>query len=335
MVDQPPALPSVALLGTGIMGLGMGRSMLRSGLPLHAWNRTPARARALGFGGAVIAATAADAVRDADVIVTMLSDGAAVSAAMTAAAPGLREGQVWAQASTVGVAGLEPLAGLAREHGLLFVDAPVLGTRQPAEQGALTVFAAGPDAARPVLAPVFDAIGRKTVWLGTSPGTASRLKLVVNSWVLAVTTGVAEALALARGLDIDPDLFLQAVAGGPLDCAYPAEQGRRDPQRRLHGQLQRRAGRQGCPPCHRGRHRGRRPAGRRAGRGRPLPPGRGTRPRRRGHGRDLLRQLWRRLARALSPTAANPGPSPDGEPASRPCGAARDAAPASAGHRPR
>ncbi len=220
MADQPPALPSVALLGTGIMGLGMGRSMLRSGLPLHAWNRTPARARPLGPDGAVIAATAADAVRDADVIVTMLSDGAAVSAAMTAAAPGLREGQVWAQASTVGVAGLEPLAGLAREHGLLFVDAPVLGTRQPAEQGALTVFAAGPDAARPVLAPVFDAIGRKTVWLGTSPGTASRLKLVVNSWVLAVTTGVAEALALARGLDIDPDLFLQAVAGGPLDCAY-------------------------------------------------------------------------------------------------------------------
>ncbi len=220
MVDQPPALPSVALLGTGIMGLGMGRSMLRSGLPLHAWNRTPARARALGPDGAVIAAAAADAVRDADVIVTMLSDGAAVSAAMTAAAPGLREGQVWAQASTVGVAGLEPLADLAREHGLLFVDAPVLGTRQPAEQGALTVFAAGPDAARPVLAPVFDAIGRKTVWLGTSPGTASRLKLVVNSWVLAVTTGVAEALALARGLDIDPDLFLQAVAGGPLDCAY-------------------------------------------------------------------------------------------------------------------
>ena len=220
MADQPPALPSVALLGTGIMGLGMGRSMLRSGLPLHAWNRTPARARPLGPDGAVIAATAADAVRDADVIVTMLSDGAAVSAAMTAAAPGLREGQVWAQASTVGVAGLEPLADLAREHGLLFVDAPVLGTRQPAEQGALTVFAAGPDAARPVLAPVFDAIGRKTVWLGTSPGTASRLKLVVNSWVLAVTTGVAEALALARGLDIDPDLFLQAVAGGPLDCAY-------------------------------------------------------------------------------------------------------------------
>jgi 3-hydroxyisobutyrate dehydrogenase len=220
MADQPPALPSVALLGTGIMGLGMGRSMLRSGLPLRAWNRTPARAQALESDGAVIAATPADAVRDADVIVTMLSDGAAVREAMTAAAPGLRPGQVWAQASTVGVAGLEPLARLASEHGLLFIDSPVLGTRQPAEQGALTVFAAGPDEARPVLQPVFDAIGRTTVWLGTDAGPASRLKLVVNSWVLALTTAAAEALALASGLGIDPELFLQAVGGGPLDSGY-------------------------------------------------------------------------------------------------------------------
>ncbi len=220
MADQPTVLPQVALLGTGIMGLGMGRSMLRSGLPLRAWNRTPGRAKALESDGAVIAATPADAVRDAGVIVTMLSDGAAVGETMAAAAAGLRAGQVWAQASTVGVAGLEPLAGLASEHGLLFVDAPVLGTRQPAAQGALTVFAAGPDAARAVVQPVFDAIGRKTVWLGTDAGTASRLKLVVNSWVLAVTTVAAEALALAGGLGIDPELFLQAVGGGPLDCAY-------------------------------------------------------------------------------------------------------------------
>jgi 3-hydroxyisobutyrate dehydrogenase len=139
---------------------------------------------------------------------------------MTAAAPGLQDGQVWAQVSTVGLAGLDRLAGFAREHRLVFVDSPVLGTRQPAEQGALTVFAAGPDAARAPLQPVFDAIGRKTVWLGQEPGAASRLKLVVNSWVLAVMSGVAEAIALARGLGVDPQLFVDAVSGGPLDCPY-------------------------------------------------------------------------------------------------------------------
>ena len=106
MADKPP----VALLGTGIMGAGLARSMLRAGLPVRAWNRTPAKARALEPAGAAIAATPADAVRNADVIVTILADGDAVLETLLAAAPGLRAGQVWVQASTVGVTALEPLA---------------------------------------------------------------------------------------------------------------------------------------------------------------------------------------------------------------------------------
>ncbi len=219
MAEDAGSRPPVALLGTGIMGAGMGRSMLRAGLPLTVWNRTQAKSEVLKVAGASVAATPADAVRDAQVIVTMLADSRTVADAMAAAAPGLRAGQVWAQTSTVGIAGLQPLARFAREHDLIFVDSPVLGTRKPAEQGALTVFAAGPDDARPFAQPVFDAIGRKTQWLGEA-GTASRLKLVVNSWVLSLTTAAAEALALARGLDVDPRLFLQSVSGGPLDSPY-------------------------------------------------------------------------------------------------------------------
>lgn len=219
MAEHAGAPPSVALLGTGIMGAGMGRSMLRAGLPLTVWNRTRRKTEALAADGASVAATPADAVRDAQVIVTMLADAAAVADAMAAAAAGLRRGQVWAQTSTVGVAGLEALTRFAGEHGLIFVDAPVLGTRQPAELGALIVFAAGPDEARPFVEPVFDAISQNTRWIGRA-GQATRLKLVANSWVLTVTTGTAEALALARGLGIDPRLFLDAVAGGPLDCGY-------------------------------------------------------------------------------------------------------------------
>jgi 3-hydroxyisobutyrate dehydrogenase len=220
MTDQMPSPPAVALLGAGLMGAGMGRSMLRAGLPVRVWNRTAAKAGALAHDGAQVGASPADAVRDAQVIVTILADADSVSAVMTAAIPGLQEGQVWAQASTVGLAGLDQLAGFATEHGLVFVDCPVLGTRQPAEQGALTVFAAGPDAARAAAQPVFDAIGRKTVWLSQDAGAASRLKLVVNSWVLAISNGAAEAVALARGLDLDPQLFLDAVSGGPLDTPY-------------------------------------------------------------------------------------------------------------------
>lgn len=211
--------PTVALLGTGIMGAGMARNIARADLPLRVWNRTRAKAEPLASDGAVIADSPADAVRDADVIVTMLPDAGTVADVMDQAEPGLRAGQVWAQTSTVGAAGIERLAELAARHELTFVDAPVLGTRKPAEDGALIVFAGGPDAARSRVRPVFDAIGSNTIWSGAA-GTASRLKLVANSWVLAVTTATGEALALARGLDVDPSSFLDAISGGPLDCAY-------------------------------------------------------------------------------------------------------------------
>jgi 3-hydroxyisobutyrate dehydrogenase len=214
--------PTVALLGTGIMGAGMARNVLAAGLPLRVWNRTADRARPLAETGAVLAADPAEAVRGADVVITMLGDARHVRDVMEQAAGGLRAGQVWAQTTTVGV---DPLAGLvefADRHDLLLVDAPVVGTRAPAEQGTLLVLAAGSPTARSAVQPVLDAVGRETVWLGEDPaaGAATRLKLVVNSWVLAATAATAEALALAKGLDVDPAAFLDVIAGGPLDLPY-------------------------------------------------------------------------------------------------------------------
>lgn len=215
-------MTTVALLGTGIMGAGMGHNMLAAGLDLRVWNRTAAKARPLVDAGATASAEPADAVRGADVIVTMLGDAADVQAVMERAAPGLVDGQVWAQMTTVGVAPLAGLAALAREHGLEFVDAPVLGTRAPAENGQLQVFAAGPPEVRDRVAPVFDAVGRETVWLGDdgADAAASRFKLVANSWVMAVTAATGETMALAKGLGVDPTVFLDAIEGGPLDLPY-------------------------------------------------------------------------------------------------------------------
>lgn len=214
-------IPTVALLGTGIMGAGMARNILAAGLPLRVWNRSAEKARPLGDEGATVAADPADAVRGADVIVTMVGDGHHVLDVMEQAAGGLAAGQVWAQMTTVGVE-QSALVELAERHGLLLVDAPVVGTRQPAEQGQLLVLAAGPPTARDAVEPVFDAVGRATRWLAddAAGAAASRLKLVVNSWVLAVTAGTAEALALAHGLGVDPKAFLDTVAGGPLDLPY-------------------------------------------------------------------------------------------------------------------
>ena len=214
-------MTTVALLGTGIMGAGMGHNILSTGHSLRVWNRSADKAQPLADAGATLAADPADAVRGADVVVTMLGDGHHVLDVMGQAAAGLAAGQVWAQTTTAGVDQSDLLA-FAQQHGLLFVDAPVVGTRQPAESGQLVVLAAGPDAARTVVQPVFDAVGKATTWVADDAAgfPASRLKLVVNSWVLAVTAATAESLALAKGLDVDPQAFLDTVAGGPLDLPY-------------------------------------------------------------------------------------------------------------------
>src|SRR3954447_8651551 len=209
--------PVVAVLGTGTMGAGMVRSLRRANLPVRMWNRDPAKARALTDTGAEAFDAAAEAVRGADVVVTMLLDADAVLDVIRSAAPA--SGTTWLQASTVGVDGADRTAEAARELDLVLVDCPVLGTRQPAEQGKLVLLASGPEEARPRLQPVLDALGSKTLWLGGA-GAGSRLKMACNAWLFMVTAGTAQSIALARGLGVDPRDFLAAIEGGPLDAPY-------------------------------------------------------------------------------------------------------------------
>lgn len=211
--------PTIALLGTGAMGLPIGANLIKAGLPLRAWNRSADKAQPLAEQGATVAATPGDAVAGADVVLTMLFDADSVAEVMRQAAGRFAPSATWIQLTTVGVTGAERLAELAAELGLAYVDAPVLGTKQPAQDGALVVLAAGPEEAKPTCDPIFSAIGSRTIWLdGTA--TASRLKLVANAWVLAVTEGIAESLRLAEALGLDPQLFLEAVRGGAMDAPY-------------------------------------------------------------------------------------------------------------------
>jgi 3-hydroxyisobutyrate dehydrogenase len=213
---------TIAVLGTGLMGAGMARNLSAAGHEVRAWNRTPSRAQPLAADGIRVVADPAEAVRDADVVLTMLLDGPATLDVVRTAASALRPGAVWLQTGTVGPEAQAALAALAADNGLAFFDAPVLGTRSVAESGQLTVLAAGPDAARPVADRVFDAIGGTTVWLPepAAEGPSSRLKLVLNNWVLALTAAVGETLALAKALDVDPDRFFEAIEGGAMDTPY-------------------------------------------------------------------------------------------------------------------
>ena len=214
--------PVVAVLGTGGMGAGRARSLVRAGLPVRLWNRDPAKARALAGPGAVACDSPAEAVAGADVVLTVLFDVAAVTDVVRRAAPA--PGTLWLQCSTVGLEDVDRLADVARELGLVLVDCPVQGTRKPAEEGQLVLLASGPDDARARLEPVFEALGRKTLWLGEA-GAGTRLKLVCNAWVLALLAGTAQSVALARGLGLDPQDFFRVLDGGHLDVPFARVKG--------------------------------------------------------------------------------------------------------------
>lgn len=215
----------VALLGTGTMGAAMARRLAAAGIPLTVWNRTRARAEALA-DVATVADSVPEAVAAADVVLTVLHDGDSVLATMEQAGGHLRDGAVWVQHSTVGVEGSDWITDCAAELGVALVDAPVLGTRQPAVAGELVVLASGDPALRPRVQPGLDAVGRRTLWVGDTPGAGSRLKLAVNAWLATVVEGTADSLLLARELGLRPELFLEAVEGGALDAPYVQTKGR-------------------------------------------------------------------------------------------------------------
>jgi 3-hydroxyisobutyrate dehydrogenase len=209
----------VAVMGTGIMGGGIARNLVRAGHDVVVWNRTRQKAEAIE--GATVAASAGEAARGAEVLVTMLADGPAVADAVDL------DGfdGVWAQMSTVGVEWTARLSKLAEEHGVAYVDAPVLGSRQPAEEGTLTVLASGPESARPKVEPIFDAVGSKTIWLGERD-EAARMKLVFNAFVLLLLPALGQVVVLARKLGIEPERFFDVLKGTGVDSFYVQSRGR-------------------------------------------------------------------------------------------------------------
>ena len=211
----------VAVLGTGIMGSAMARRVLGAGMPVTVWDRSTHATASLAEDGARVADSAADAARDADVVITMLPTAAVVESVVFGdhVAEAFTPSAAWAQMGTIGVEATEQIAErLAKiRPDVLFVDAPVSGSKGPAEEGKLLILASGPDAAREPLSGPFAAIGRNTVWLGRA-GQGSRLKLVVNAYMSTLIEGVAEAVELARRLDIPVDTLRAAIEGGPLDA---------------------------------------------------------------------------------------------------------------------
>ncbi len=211
----------VAVLGTGIMGSAMARNLVAAGLPVTVWDRSEAATAPLAQAGARLAADAQDAVRGARVVITILPTADVVTSVMFGggAVGAFADGAVWAQMGTIGVAPTAEIASRLSQlrPEVMFVDAPVSGSKGPAEAGQLLILASGPQEAEPVVRPVFSVLGRKTVWLGPA-GQGSRMKIAVNAYMSTLIEGVAEALELAGRLGVDASKLNEAIEGGPLDA---------------------------------------------------------------------------------------------------------------------
>jgi 3-hydroxyisobutyrate dehydrogenase len=215
----------VAVLGIGAMGHGMAASALRAGIPVIVWNRTMEATRDLAERGAQVATSAADAARRAAIVVTMVTDTDAVISiardqGMLAA---LAPGAIWAQMSTIGVAGIDRVAAMASAErpDVMLLDAPVSGSKDPAERGELTIFASGPGEVRLRIAPLFGALGQRTIWVGET-GAGTRLKLVNNTWLAFANEAVSASVALAHQLGLATGTVVDALGGAPLVSPWQA-----------------------------------------------------------------------------------------------------------------
>lgn len=203
------------------MGSAFARRLLGAGMRVRAWDISPASAARLADTGAAVAATPEDAVRDADVVLTSVPTIASIEETMPRALAAMRPGSIWLQMSTIGVEGTERAFALAKERrpDIVFVDAPVSGSKVPAEQGKLLILASGPAAALDALAPVFSALGQKTMrW--DVVGSGSRMKVVLNTWLAVLGEGIAETALLAQSLDIPLDDVAACLGSTALSAPW-------------------------------------------------------------------------------------------------------------------
>jgi 3-hydroxyisobutyrate dehydrogenase len=193
----------IAVIGAGTMGSAFSRRLLAAGMRVSVWDPNPAATARLAAAGATASATPADAVRGAGIALTMVPTIAAIEETMPSVLSSLPPGAVWLQMSTIGVAGTERAQALAKEirPDIVFVDAPVSGSKAPAEQGKLLILASGPAAALDRLQPVFSVLGQRTMrW--ERAGSGSRMKMVLNTWLAVLAEGMSETAVLAQSLDV-------------------------------------------------------------------------------------------------------------------------------------
>ena len=219
--------PSIAFLGTGLMGAPMCQNLLSAGLPLTVWNRSLAKAEPLAKRGAVVADSPQSAVADADVVITMLSDGTAVADIMfnQGVAEAIRESATRIDMSSIGADEAIEHAKRHAERGVRYLDSPVSGGTRGASAGELAIMAGGDAETFAAMQPVFAALGQAT---HVGPNGCGQLAKLANQVIVAITIGaVSEAFILAGGGGADRARVREALQGGFASSRILTEHGQR------------------------------------------------------------------------------------------------------------
>jgi 3-hydroxyisobutyrate dehydrogenase len=212
----------VGMLGVGLMGSAMAHRLLDQGIAVTAWDRDADQVRALEGRGGQPADGPSAVVGSAGVVITMLPTAAVILDVVEPLLEDWPEGTIWLQMSSVGAAEADQLTQVAEAHAVTIVDAPVSGSTHPAEQGELTILASGPVSAPTAVAPIFDALASRVLWVGEA-GMGSRLKLAANHWMITMVGALAESMHLCQAMGCDQEQFIALLDGGPLGSAYAVQ----------------------------------------------------------------------------------------------------------------
>lgn len=215
----------VAFLGTGLMGFPMALNLTRSGVPLTVWNRTQTKANPLALEGAKVASNIVDAVKEADIVISMMSDGPTVLAVMEDVLQSLKPEALWVDMSSTKPAEGRLQAAILLEQNITHLDAPVSGGTKGAEDASLAIMVGGCRDNFERARPIFEMMGRP---VHVGPSGTGQLSKLCNQTIVAVTIGaVAEAMLLASEGGADPTALRSALKGGFADSTILQQHGQR------------------------------------------------------------------------------------------------------------
>ncbi len=215
----------VAFLGTGLMGFPMALNLTRSGVPLTVWNRTQTKANPLALEGAKVASNIVDAVKEADIVISMMSDGPTVLAVIEDVLQSLKPEALWVDMSSTKPAEGRLQAAILLEQNITHLDAPVSGGTKGAEDASLAIMVGGCRDNFERARPIFEVMGRP---VHVGPSGTGQLSKLCNQTIVAVTIGaVAEAMLLASEGGADPTALRSALKGGFADSTILQQHGQR------------------------------------------------------------------------------------------------------------